>query len=371
MDSQGVAILVWTHWIHTGSREEKYILLASHSHGRWSAPVRIARGEARAALALDAAGRADVLTSGYASALGERLARDQLLLTLRSLGGSLRGPLSLPVRFDDSGDPAPVMALDGSGGATVAWVDPSGSGERVAVLELDRNGRIVRPEQLMSPARHWPRGCSIGAIRLGVNQRGDAIVAWEQQAPESSRVVCGSAEVAVRRAGGRFGRSFPLAGTDGAADSPSVAIDGGGTTTALYEDDVGGRSEIDERRHAAEGGWTSPRRVSPLAATTAAGPRVALGARGELMALWEEFLPAGATEGQYVAVQASFSGDGSTWTVPNQPSPTGMDCREPELATTPGGSATAIWRNEGKTRLDAHGEMVDEPTRVEAADYPS
>jgi hypothetical protein len=372
MDSRGVGMIVWTHWIHTGSREEQYIELASHSRGRWSAPVRIARGEARATLALDAAGDADVLTSGYASAVGARPNRDQLLLSLRSPSGRLHGPLSLPVPFDDSGEPAPVLALDGSGRATVAWVDASGSTERVAVLELDRDGRIVRPVQLMSRARPWSRGCSVGAIRLRVNRRGDAIVAWEQQAPESSRVVCGSAEVAVRRAGRPFGRPRALAGPSGDGHFPGVAIDGNGTATVLYEADVGGgRTEVDELRHAAGGDWTSPLKVSPPAATTAGGPVLALGARGQLVALWEEFLPAGVTEGQYVAVEASSSRDGRTWTAPTQLSPAGMDCREPELAMAAGGSATAIWRNEGEHRLDAHGETINEPTRVEVADYSS
>jgi hypothetical protein len=370
MDSRGVGMVVWTHWIHTGSREEQYIELASHSRGRWSAPVRIARGEAQATLALDEAGRADVLTSGYASAVGVRPNRDQLLLSLRSPRGSLRGPLSLPVPFDGAGEPAPVLALDGSGGATVAWVDSSGSNERVAILELDRDGRIVRPMQLMSRARPWSRGCSVGAIRLGVNLRGDAIVAWEQKAPDSSPVVCGSAEVAVRRAGGQFGRPLALAGPNGDGDFPRVAIDSNGTATVLYEDNVGGsRSEVDALRHAAGGGWASPQRVSPPAATTAGGPTVALGAHGRLIALWEEFLPAGATEGQYVAVEASSSSDGRAWSAPTQLSPAGMTCRGPELAAAADGSATAIWRNEGESRLDAHGESINEPTRVEVADY--
>ena len=371
MDSRGVGTIVWTHWIHTGRREEQYIELSSHSRGRWSAPVGIARGEARATLALDAAGGADVLTSGYASPVGVRPTRDQLLLSLRSPRGSLRGPFSLPVPFDSSGEPAPVLALDQSGGATIAWVGSSGSTERVAVLELDRDGRIVGPVQLMSHARPWPRGCSLGVIRLGVNRRGDAIVGWGQQAPESSRVVCGPAEVAVRRAGRPFGRPLALTGPNGNGDFPSVAIDGNGTATVLYGDDGGGRSEVDEIRHAAGGDWTSAQRVSPPTATTAERPTVALGARGQLVALWEEFLPPGATEGQYVAVEASSSSDGRTWTAPTQLSPAGMDCREPELAMAAGGGATAIWRDEGEYRLDAHGETIDEPTRVEVADYSS
>lgn len=371
MDSRGVGIIVWTNWIHTGLGEEQYIDLASYSRGRWSAPVRVARGEAQVTLALDAAGSADVLTSGYASAVGGRPSGDQLLLSLRSPGGKLRGPLSLPVTSDGLGEPAPVLALDGSGGAIVAWVDSRGNKERVAVLELNRDGGIVRPVQFMSPARPWPRGCSVGAIRLGVSRRGDAILAWDQQAPDSSDVVCGSAEVAVRRGGRRFGRPIALAGPNGDGDSPSVTIDGNGTATVLYADRAsGGRSQIDELRQATDSGWTSPQRVSPSAATTAEGPTVALGAHGQLVALWEEFLPVGAAEGQYVAVEASSSSDGTAWAAPTQLSPAGMDCRGAGLAAT-GGSATAIWDNDGEIRLDAHGETVDEPTRVEAAYYSS
>jgi hypothetical protein len=123
------------------------------------------------------------------------------------------------------------------------------------------------------------------------NARGDAAVVWES-GPASCRAACSTRRfrvlLAVRRAGGRFGRAQVVGASDGAGE-PRLGIDGRGDVLAAWQvrsyrpiGPVAGRVHA---RWRSAGGRLGP--VQEIDPKRAANPDVALSADGVGVIVWE------------------------------------------------------------------------------------
>jgi hypothetical protein len=108
-------------------------------------------------------------------------------------------------------------------------------------------------------------------VRVAANPRGDAAVAWESGLADRRRVL-----VAVRRAGGRFGRPRVL----GAGGAPRLGIDGAGNVLVAWQ----GRSGVRARWRSAHGRLSRLQEVDPRGG---ANPDVAVSAGGVGVVVWE------------------------------------------------------------------------------------
>jgi hypothetical protein len=233
------------------------------------------------------------------------------------------------------------LAVDGRGEALVAWNHggPSGSREAwVQALVIAHNGRPEGSVQTLSA-----RSKTSYALDLAVNSRGGAVLAWSQELGEGEGY--GPVEVATRPAGGRF-TTKPV--TVVRKSVPAVAaINQQGTATVLFGRSIPAKGLEQEEdgpleavTHPADAGWRKPEIVSPVGIPQA----MTCGPNGELVALWEAGLPLSVkpTE-RHRVIDASIQAAGGAWQPPETISPENTAEDASGLALATNGGVTAIW----------------------------
>lgn len=172
------------------------------------------------------------------------------------------------------------VAIDEHGNAIVAWIAMRGSTMLVKTAGRDAKGRwsaqpvIGRASAVAEPPE---------VPRVGMDARGDAIVAWIDPA-----LVLGGRRAMwarIRPLGRGWGAKERIA--DVAYESSlSFAMNAQGEAAVVWEDERG----IEVASHPPGGGWQKPNTVSDrMSAETAfeAVPVVALAARGDAMVAWQ------------------------------------------------------------------------------------
>jgi hypothetical protein len=233
------------------------------------------------------------------------------------------------------------LAVDGRGEALVAWNHggPSGSREAwVQALLIAHNGRPEGPVQTLSA-----RSKTSYALDLAVNSHGGAVLSWSQELPEGEGY--GPVEAATRPAGGRF-TTKPV--TLVRKSVPAVAaINQQGTATVLFGRSIPAKGLEQEEdgpleavTHPADAGWRKPEIVSPVGIPQA----MTCGPNGELVALWETDLPLSVkpTE-RHRVIDASTQPAGDVWQPPETISPENTSEDTAGLAPAANGQFTAFW----------------------------
>jgi hypothetical protein len=199
------------------------------SEGTFAAPVQLAGVPALDTVAVAGNRRGDVLLAW---------AKDRTLAVAeRPVGGTV-GPASVVATgVDTEGYSVPVRAvINDDEDAVVLFSDPT-----VRVLVREGSGSFGAPRRLASS-----RSASVYTAGLAVDEHGDAAVAWSTN-PQAVRA-------AYRVRGGSFGSVMTLRSALGVLAGPyppSVAIDGAGTATAVWEEGDGESVFIRSRRFAA------------------------------------------------------------------------------------------------------------------------
>ena len=136
--------------------------------------------------------------------------------------------------------------------------------------------------------------------------------------------------------------------TGGPASRPQIAVDAVGTAVAVWRHGVdGGEVRVQSSVRPAGGSWQTPVDISspgldgsaPLS-TEVPGPRVAVDALGNAIAVWQRF------NGTSLVIQAAERPAGGAWGAPvniSLPAPGGYDAGAPSVAFDPRGNAVAVW----------------------------
>jgi hypothetical protein len=202
-----------------------------------------------------------------------------LRATFRPAGGAWGAPRTVPDGHEYCRG-SHTVAIDQRGNAIVAWVAMQGSTMLVKTAGRGAKGRwsaqpvIGRASAVAEPP---------GAVQVGMDARGDAIVVWIDPA----RVLGGRGTMwaRIRPVGRRWGAKERI-GDVAYESSLSFAMDARGDASVVWEDKRG----MEVASHPAGGGWQTPNTVSDRKSAEIAFqavPVVALGARGDGLIAWQ------------------------------------------------------------------------------------
>ncbi len=372
MDSRGEATVVWEQSTVAGKPGTKHRtfrdLVEARSHranGGWGPTVLLASSQVppheveehapEPQIAVDGHGDVTVMFNMRERNAASVNGREDILLFARR-DRRWRKP-TVVAHTVNNGDVR--LAVDRRGEALVAWNrgGPSGSREAwVQALLIAHNGKPEGPVQTLSA-----KSKTSYALDLAANSRGAAVLAWSQELGEGEGY--GPVEVATRPAGGRF-TAKPV--TLVRKSVPAVAaINQWGTATVLFGRSIASKGSEQEEdgpleavAHPADAGWRKPEMVSlegiPQAMTC--------GPNGELVALWEANLAlSGEAPQRRRVMDVATQPAGGVWQPHQTISPEGTSEDASGLALAANGQVTAIW-----VRGPISGTQL-----IETADYAS
>jgi hypothetical protein len=131
---------------------------------------------------------------------------------------------------------------------------------------------------------------------------------------------------------------------EGDARNPQVAVDAQGNAVAVWEQSDGTRLDIWSNRYTPSNGWGSAGRIETEDEGDASSPQVGVDAKGNAIAVWEQF--DGARYGIWSNRYTPTNGWGTAEPItPND----ATDALEPRVAVDPRGDAVSVWRQSGTT----------------------
>jgi len=191
------------------------------------------------------------------------------------------------------------------------------------------------PPSWSAPIAVSEPGATVYDSHLAVDAVGDAAAIWMRGNGGGGYV----AQVATRVAGGAWSAPTTLSGTGVPAAETAIAIDAKGDAVAVWEQYVG-KEQVEVRTHAAGApGWSGATTLSnPL--REARDAQVAIDPQGNAIVAWLGDDAAG-----HSIVQASAEqGFGDEWGAPISLSAPGGDAEEVKLGMDAAGDAFAVWR---------------------------
>jgi hypothetical protein len=276
--------------------------------------------------------------SGHAIAVWHQTAGTGTRASIRAnhyMPGSGWGTAVL-IELDDVGDAvAPQVAIDPNGNAVVVWYQfdgvrfnawynryTSGVGWHEAeLLELD-SGHASSP-------------------RVAIDASGNALAVWQQFNGthidiQASRYVSGTG----------WGTPEILESQTGDAFDPRIAMNADGRALAVW---VQSENELKawSNRYTPGTGWGAAERIGPEGMSAQEALQVAIDARGNGIAVWQQ------VSGTNRQIGANRYAIGSGWTGPTViPNDNLNPASEPQIAIDPGGSALAVWYQRSSTFYD-------------------
>jgi hypothetical protein len=304
----------------------------------WSAPVTVSTGGSGAAVALAANGRAIVVWDGGTATA------PVLQASVMPPGGTWSAPVTVGALT--AGARAPLVGMDGSGDAIVAWAGSTGLKEKGPVYTASLPvGGSWTAVQAVEPA-----SLAGSVIRLAVDSAGSAIISWSEQdtvVADSGTILGGfGAPVTVGMAlqyedvpkvtsltmnsAGQAVMSYDIQGNTGMAatrtaggswsvsqlacsDAGDPAIDGAGDALVLCEGtNAAGDLTFDATRLTAGGSWSTPVELTSDEILSSAA---AADAAGTFVVTLQDFTVGAATvftspPGGSFGTPAAFSGYG-------------------------------------------------------------
>jgi hypothetical protein len=230
------------------------------------------------------------------------------------------------------------LGVDARGERILAWSGAAVSRGWVETQIVSRNGRTRGPAQTVST-----RSGSADELSLAVNTGGDAVLTWSQELADGDGR--GPDEATTRPAGGRFDEKPVILVHKAYAAFAAIGADG--TATVQFNRVREGDGEevgagLEAATHTAKGGWDKPTLVLHGVAVLA----LSSGPDGELLGLWEGGVPGPLFEGkprEIGVIDASIQPAQGSWQTPQTISPPGTSEDEAALGMAANGQATAIW----------------------------
>jgi hypothetical protein len=207
-------------------------------------------------------------------------------------------------------------------------------------------GAASTPPSWSAPVAVSEPGATVYDAHLAVDAAGDAAAIWMRGNGGGGYV----AQVATRVAGGAWSAPTTLSGMGVPAAETAIAIDAKGDAVAVWEQYVG-KEQVEVKTHAAGApGWSG--------ATTLSSPQreaddaqVAIDPQGQAIVAWLGDDAAG-----HEIVQASAEqGFADEWGAPISLSAPGADAEEVKLGMDAAGDAFAVWRRPGSGNVQIEG----------------
>ncbi|HEY4096382.1 MAG TPA: PKD domain-containing protein [Baekduia sp.] len=247
----------------------------------------------------------------------------------RPAGGSWGAPATLSAAGQAAN--SPQVAVDARGNVTALWERDNGTHDIVQVAVRPAGGSWSSPSSLSSPS------VSAQYPRLAVDPAGDAAAIWESYDGNYFSILA-----TARRAGTSWPLPTTLAAGSGTYTgvTPDVGLDDVGDAIAVWYRAGGGQHQfVQSSVRPAAGAWGPVTNVSSTL-HDAQQPHVAVDARGDAVAVWEEFDD---TTNTYAAQAATRAAANGIWQPPVDLSSAGVNTANAQLASTPDGETVAVW----------------------------
>jgi hypothetical protein len=241
----------------------------------------------------------------------------------------------------------PAIGVSENQLAVPTWYGSKGAGDKAMAATREPGGGFSPVAEISAGGGYFPE--------LGVDDSGDALVAWQfSESFEANHLI----QVSERAAGGLW--SAPVEVSDEknepfGAYLPKVAMNASGDAVVIWETCYAAREnnrhfcEPDQKIEGFEksyirgavkpagGSWSGPMDIGIPNTGDAIKMQVAIDEAGNAMAVWEDEL----------AIKASYySVSSKDWSAPTQISEAGAKSGEPQIAFNGSGVATAVWHSQ-------------------------
>jgi hypothetical protein len=226
------------------------------------------------------------------------------------------------------------VAAGPDGSAIVSWV----AGGRVVVAVRPAGRRFARPVAL-SAAR-----AVAAAPRCGLAADGEAVCVWLAEPAGGGDPAI---QASQRPPDGRWDRPLTLSAAGERAFAPALGVGVGGEAVAVWRRDEGDRHLARGSVRGAGGEWAAPQDLSAAGESVFVEPAVAVGPRGEAVAVWT------LGRGGNAVAQGAVRPPSGPWGSPEDLSRPGRDVRGARVALDGSGAAVAVWAREGVVQAAA------------------
>ncbi len=375
MDNTGNAVAVWEQ--SDGTRTN---ILANrcNASGAWGTAEPIETDNAGGAYSPQVA----MDGSGNAVAVWQQSdgTRNNILANRCNASGVWGTPA--PVETDNAGDAySPQVAMDAGGNAFAVWAQSDGTRYNIwanrcsasgvwgtaALIETENLGNASSPQLAMDAAGNlwavwsqldatrsniWANRCNASGAwgtarivastagqpayspRVALNAGGDGVAVWYQSGPTGYSILA-SRYVAP----GTWGTAAPAESDDTASKQDAqLAADGSGNAVAVWTRWDGVRNHIWANRYTPSGGWGTATPVETDGTVDSQGPRVAMDAGGNAVAVWYQ------NDGLRNNIWANrYTPSGGWGTAMLIETDNAGDATMPQVAMDRRGNAVAVW----------------------------
>jgi hypothetical protein len=250
---------------------------------------------------------------------------------------SAAGVLSSVQSVSPDGEDAfqPVIAVNASGAAVVAWVRFDTPLWQVKMRVRSATGVLSPVHVISNTAR-----AAFGPV-VAIEPNGRALVTWQAPDASVSRI-----RVRALSAGGVLGATQTVSDPGQDASQPHLAIDPDGRALVTWQRFDGTSDRVQARTRSAAGVLGPVETVSP-AGVSAEGSRVAIAPDGSAIITWERV----GTNTRIQTVARSATG---VLSAVQRLSPDGPSARRPRVAVDSAGNAVFVWHSSDGTNVRVH-----------------
>ncbi|MCO5315234.1 MAG: hypothetical protein M9938_03605 [Solirubrobacterales bacterium] len=202
----------------------------------------------------------------------------------------------------------------------------------ISLLSGGSLASALAPGPWVSPASNLSTpGLDAGDPQLAVAPDGATTAVWYSSS--GSNIV----QAATRPPGGSFGTPVDLSAAGEDAHDPQIAVSPDGTTTVTWRRYNGGNYIVQAATRPPGGSFGAPFDLS-APGKNAFDPQIAVSPDGTTTAVWRR------DDGSNYIIQAVISPPGGSFGVPVDLSAIGRNAYSPQIAISPDGTTTAVWR---------------------------
>jgi hypothetical protein len=278
VDADGDGMVVWRHFNPaTGDRIQARTRSAAGTLGV-TASISVASPQTvgNHRVAVDSDGDAVIVWRASGGSL-----RDRILLRARSTATGLRPIQTISAAAAGQSEVDPQVAVAAGGAATVVWTRTDGSASRIRARARSAAGALA-PVQTLSPANQ-----DASLPQVAIDGNGNAVAVWHAFNGSNARI-----QARARSAAGVLGpiQTLYTAPAGMGVGAPQIAGAGNGGVVVVWEASNGFSFLIFARTRSAAGALGPLQTlVNATSSRRAVGPRVAMGAGGDAVAVWERF----------------------------------------------------------------------------------
>jgi hypothetical protein len=286
----------------------------------WSTPINISdagRNASQAQVAVDADGDAVFTWTRF----------DGTNFRVQARARSSTGTLSAVKTLSAAGQNAfnPQVAVDTDGDAVFTWQRSDGTNTRVQARARSKAGTLSAVQTLSAA------GQDANNPQVAVDADGDAVFTWTRSDGTKVRVQ------AVRRsAAGTLSAVQDLSDAGQDANTPQVAVEGGGDAVFTWIRFDGTNFRVQARARSAAGALSAVQTLSS-SGRSASAPQVAVDADGDAVFTWQRF------DGSFNRVQTRARSAAGALSAVQTLSAAGQNANLPQVAVEGGGDAVFTW----------------------------